>query len=244
MSGSKHPTLELAKRLIQGTPEKVVSPRFIYHSITWTPREIIPTDFAMLGFNHRSKMTQLKRNYWNPEVAKKVMDRVRGRKNLAFTSMAVPMRGADKDPRSQGWCMDAMVISVFGTNRLKVSVSYRSTEVLQKFAADQTFLLWVFEELGIKPTQVSFYLSNGYVSGVFMPTIFMFEEPEPFLEWANKKARPWLELTAPYFWKRYHNPDIIPSYSPARKQHRMAWTKIPSRMKQALSWIKKHELLP
>jgi len=134
-----------------------------------------------------AKRRQLARNYWDQEEVDAAFEKLvarEGRKD--HTSVSIQLRGQKKDSRSQGYCMQNMVISMSRTE-LEIDVYYRSTELIQKFAADLVFfseqLPPLFEKLTLKPTRVRFKFANVYLSAVFMPIFIRFEpDPEGFFK--------------------------------------------------------------
>lgn len=132
-----------------------------------------------------SKGAQLKRNYWNQESWDAALEKLVSREGKEHSSVAVRLQAAEKDSRSQGFCMQNLVIT---RTRKKTSVDifYRSTEVIQKFAADLMFFAQelppVLEAHGIKPDVYRFKFANLYVSAMFAPIYIRFEEdPADFL---------------------------------------------------------------
>lgn len=132
-----------------------------------------------------AKGSQLKRNYWNQESWDAALEKLASREGKEHSSVAVRLQAAEKDSRSQGFCMQNLVIT---RTRKKTSVDifYRSTEVIQKFAADLMFFAQELPPIltanGIKPDVYRFKFANLYVSAMFAPIYVRFEEdPRDFL---------------------------------------------------------------
>lgn len=145
-----------------------------------------PVSLSDLGYGGKStKLSQLSRNYLNKGEIKVARDKLieRAKKKSGYTSVAISMRGEDKDSRSQGHCILNMVISnnpknfVTGNPELKVDVYYRSTEVIKKFGADLIFLHdVVIPQILVEPyflpqdiSKIRFCFSNIYFSPLFLP---------------------------------------------------------------------------
>src|SRR6185369_17131685 len=101
-----------------------------------------------------AKRRQLARNYWDQEEVDAAREKLVAREGKKdHTSVSIQLRGQKKDSRSQGYCMQNLVISMSRT-ALEVDVYYRSTELIQKFAADLVFfseqLPPLFEQLSLK----------------------------------------------------------------------------------------------
>lgn len=236
-----HPTAPLAYHLVSRVePFKVVSPRHIFANQMWEVHEPIGKfniDFNKLGYSSRTKLTQLRRNYWNPEAAQSVLAHLKKRKSHTFTSLSLLMQANPKDSRSQGYCMEFLDLRAT-SKTVEATLHYRSTEVLQKLAADMGFLQWVFEQLDIIPDRLTLMMSNCYVSGVFLPSLFQWEDPYGFFEWAEAEAQDFHGLVSKYFYARYRDPEARPTYSPVKRQHRLLWRE-PLTVKKLFRWMKK-----
>lgn len=130
----------------------------------------------------KAKERQLLRNYWNQEEVDAAIDKLMKRKGKDHSSVSIQMRGRDKDSRSQGFCMQNLVISMTKED-LTIDIYYRSTELIQKFAADLVFfstqLPPLFEKLGREPSVVRMKFANVYLSAVFVPILVRFH-PNPY----------------------------------------------------------------
>lgn len=137
-----------------------------------------------------AKGRQLTRNYWNPEEVDAAVSKLQSRKGKDHSSVSIQLRGQEKDSRSQGYCMQNLVITVMPTASA-VDIYYRSTELVQKFLADLIFfsrvLPPIFEELGIEPSVIRFKFANAYLSAVFMPIFLRYEDdPHGFFKHLQK----------------------------------------------------------
>jgi hypothetical protein len=144
-------------------------------------------DLVAGGFDYtdlcytRAKERQLLRNYWDQAEVDAAMTKLAGRKGKDHSSVSIQMRGQVKDSRSQGFCMQNTVISMTKED-LTVDIYYRSTELIQKFAADLVFfsnqLPPLFDALGRTPSVVRMRFANVYISAVFVPILVRYE-PDP-----------------------------------------------------------------
>lgn len=127
----------------------------------------------------KAKGRQLQRNYWNPPEVEAAVTKLKSRAGKDHSSVSIQLRGSDKDSRSQGFCMQNMVITVT-PQQSSVDIYYRSTELIQKFLADLIFFSVqfppIFEELGTTPEKIRFKFANVYLSSVFMPIFLRYEE--------------------------------------------------------------------
>ena len=150
-------------------------------------RKGFDVSLAELGYGGRStKMSQLHRNYRNPESIASARNKLSERinKKSAYSSVMATMVGDEKDPRSQGHCMSSTVITynpkdyVSGEPTLFVDIYYRVTEVIKKFGADLIFFSEVIipemlpKELSIEDIDgVRFHFANIYLSPLFLPIL-------------------------------------------------------------------------
>jgi hypothetical protein len=169
-------------------------------------------DYSCLAYTNKGKFSQLARNYWNRPEVEKAVAKVNSRKHQAHTSVAIPLRAMGKESRSQGFCMQVLVLTLT-KNKITIDIFYRSTEVIQKMLAD-----WIFfnemipKELlapcGIKPEQVDrvrFHFANAYLSGVFMPIVMRYEpDPVAFIEsYGDEDQDPRFKRTTSMTMARY-----------------------------------------
>lgn len=146
-------------------------------------------DYTDLG-KTAAKGRQLTRNYWNQDEVDAAVSKLQSRKGKDHSSVSIQLRGQEKDSRSQGYCMQNLVITMTPTTSA-VDIYYRSTELVQKFLADLIFfsrvLPPIFEELGIEPSVIRFKFANAYLSAVFMPIFLRYEDdPHGFFKHLQK----------------------------------------------------------
>jgi len=183
----------------------------IHFPILW--EDLMKRDVAFEDICYtKAKLRQLERNYWNEEGFKAAFTKLKDRRNKDHTSVSIQLQGAEKDSRSQGYCMQNMVITQTKEIVL-VDVYYRSTEVLQKFLADMILfnlkLPEYFQDLGRTPYMVRFHFANMYLSAVFMP-ILMRYEPDPLgffkhLQQGDPKFFRTCGLSTRVFFRTSHN---------------------------------------
>lgn len=156
------------------------------------PGEVWKEGFSIsledLGYSGSgNKISQLTRNYYNPESVKSAREKlgIRVAKKSNYTSVMISMVGEKKDPRSQGHCMSSMVITHNPKNLLRgkkmsvaIDIFYRSTEIIRKFGADLIFLSTKVIPESLPPslslediTEVRFHFSNVYFSPTFYPLL-------------------------------------------------------------------------
>lgn len=169
------------------------------------------------------KIKQLDRNYFNPGEFDRVKSILEKRSDSKYTSVAVSLRGAPKDARSQGWCMLSLVISRY-KGWSSVEVQYRTTELILKFAADVWYLRSLLRLLEISPDLYRFRFANCALSGAYFPYLvdkldlvdFLGEiyhsDPEFFLRTTR------FLLKSSYREKQYH------PFSPERLSHKYLWS--------------------
>lgn len=176
--------------------------RKFFFNKSWTiPWEIfntgISSGFDTLGYSDDgSKLEQLKRNYYNQAEVERIRDtfiqrlKAGGGKSKQ-TCVTARFGNAEKDSRSQGYCMQTMTINWFastpeGKPSFVIELYYRSTEMCKKFFADLKFLdEVVFPELlkgvPVQPTQVRFVFCASFISTVFIPILLKHGDPQEFL---------------------------------------------------------------
>lgn len=175
----------------------VVRPAFFTHScarryvqgLQWSVPRLPQIDLAALNYTS-VKLTNLKRNYYNEDEITKAKVKLEERQGEDLTSVGIMMRNeAKSNSRSQGWCIQNLVISVLSQPRARTvtaDVFYRATEVILKFHADLVLLQQVFDALGVNPSPVRFHFSNAYLDVEFFPTLFQFTDPVEFFEHLRK----------------------------------------------------------
>ncbi len=170
--------------------------------------------FEDIGYT-RGKYRQLARNYWDEEAVEAAMQKLESRKDKPHTSVSIQLKNGTKDSRSQGFCMQNMVITHAPGSypSCTVDIYYRSTEATQKFLADLIFFAEVlpplFERVGIRPSVIRFKFANVYLSAVFMPIFLRFEnDPVGFfdgLEDSDPRFYRTCGLATSKFFKETHN---------------------------------------
>lgn len=198
-----HPTL-----CISGV-RKIASD--VHFNLSW--EDLIESDVTFTDICYTSaKLRQLERNYWNEEGFDAAFEKLSSRKHKDHTSVSIQLQGKEKDSRSQGFCMQNMVITQT-KDHLLVDVYYRSTEVVQKFLADLILfnqkLPTFFEKLQRNPSVIRFHFANMYLSAVFMP-ILMRYEPDPLgffkhLEKHDRQFHRTCGLSARVYFRDSHN---------------------------------------
>lgn len=205
---SKHTDLEKAwskdlSILAVKSGKAIVQIRKFFTNLTLSyPWEVFDTGiklkFSEIGYgNDKSKMTQLKRVYFNEEEIKKANKKLRerlgsGNNREVQSCVTARMGAAEKDARGQGYCMQTITVSFFknthqngrntGDYCLHIDLNYRVTELTQKFLADLKFLHEVvipalLDGIDIEPTQVNFYFSQAYFSIMYLPILYLFVNP-------------------------------------------------------------------
>lgn len=168
----------------------------LYHGV----RKIVPTLFYSipgplpvpqlnsLGYSGPAKLRALQRLYYDPLEVEKAKAMILKRQGKSHSSVALRLRGQEKDQRSQGHCMQTMVITFHEkAPGCSVGITYRSTEVVQKFSADLVLIDQMFRDLQIVPHTINFYFENAYLSAVFLPTLFRFSDPVKFLTYLGEQ---------------------------------------------------------
>lgn len=176
-----------------------LTPCFKYADLCYTP----------------SKGGQLTRNYWNQASWDVALEKLSSREGKEHSSVAVRLQAAEKDSRSQGFCMQNLVITQT-RKKTSVDIFYRSTEVIQKFAADLMFfsdrLPSTLQEYGIRPDVYRFKFANLYVSAMFAPIYIRFEEdPADYLT-KLRKADPQFARTMALVLRKYYQEDHSYTY--------------------------------
>lgn len=205
--------------------------------------------FEDLSFTERGKMGQLMRNYFDPLEWDKAVIKVRERKGKPHTSVAIRLTAAGKDSRSQGFCMQSLVLSMTKDCNT-IDVFYRSTEVIQKFCADLLFFNRVIPErlllpLGMSPRDIQvvrFHFANAYLSCVFLPTAMRFQ-PGGAVGWLEsfRKADPRMWRTACMVAARYMRTVNVYNYVTQKKQYLAMWIDEMAKDRKKLKpYLKEH----
>lgn len=216
----------LVRKCIQKEALDYQGVRKIIQDITWTlDWEDYPTHtYEDLGYG-KNKFKQLCRNYINEAEWDRVKGVIEKRKGKAFSSVALSLRGAQKESRSMGHCMQTLIIS-WTKKTVNVEVQYRSTEAILKFGADLTFIKWILEHFEIVPEFVRFRFANIYLSGVFFPTVCKFWDPVDFLNYLWDNDEKLFAGGTRFFLRSAYQKDQFFPYSPENQQHNFAWTNL------------------
>lgn len=209
--------------------------RKILQNITVENPALPRISFEDFGFG-QNKLKQLQRNYVDNDEFYRVRQILQRRSDAAFTSVALSLRGAKKDSRSQGWCMLSMVVAR-KRDYETLEIQYRSTELVLKFGGDLAFLPWLCEKLEIQPNVVRWRFANCYLSGVYFPYLTNWWDPIEFLEflWGNDRK---LFEQGTRFWLRsaYKRDQVFP-YSPENVAHKFNWLRNSGTMVQIRDYL-------
>jgi len=150
-----------------------------------------------LGYSKAgSKMTQLKRDYYNEDSVKEAKSTINSRHDQSVSSVGISTLGGKKK-NAQGHCIRSVVInhfdekvSPFKQSSISIDVFYRTTELLRKFGADLIFLkeflipeiLYGTEWQRIDISEIRFYFSSCFFSALFIPVLYQFVDPVWFLK--------------------------------------------------------------
>lgn len=179
---------------IAARPPLIISGvRKIVQGVSWRTRGDSwlgedPFTFKDLSYSGKdNKVNQLERIYYNDAFVQEARSKIRERldDDRSQSSVGIIMRGEDKDRRSQGHCIQNIVLTHAelrkGVEVTTLDVYYRSTEVVKKFLADVLFLKKVvFPRImeGLPwPTEIRFYFCNVYLSALFMPIYLRYAKP-------------------------------------------------------------------
>lgn len=210
--------------------------RKILQGVTWETPRLPKVQFS--DFYGPNKFKQLVRNYVDEEEFARVRAVLNKRRGQSFTSVAVSMRGAKKESRSQGWCLLSVVVSRSKETET-VEVQYRSTELILKFGGDVAFLPWVFEQLEVDPKWIRFRFANCYISGVYFPyACSWYEDPTDFLEYVAKHDPRLFEQGTRFFLRSAYKEDQVFPYSPENVAHRWGWNNLgKAKMRQIRDFL-------
>lgn len=221
---SAHPLINLALAAAQETAYQYQGVRKIINGFTWQMTNLPRLEFADLGYGS-NKFKQLVRNYVNEEEFARVRSVLERRRDQSFTSVALAMRGAKKESRSQGWCMLSIVVTV-SKRSTGVEVQYRSTELTLKFGGDLVFLRWLFQQLKIDPDWVTFRFANCYLSGVYLPYLVSFaDDPVTLLQEIKKHDEEFFQHGTRFFLRSSYTQAQVFPYSPENVAHKFLWSK-------------------
>lgn len=215
--------------------------RKLVRHIDWTIDEFPELSYDALGYK-QNKIKQMERNYYNEAEFARVRAVLSKRVDHDNTSVALLMRGKEKDSRSQGWCLlDIIVTRMKGFE--EVDINYRSTELTLKFGADLVFIPWVLEQIGAKPQKIHFHITNAYFSGVFLPTLAQFWSPIEMLEFIRINDPKFFKAATRYFLRSTMLENQRFKYSPEDQQHKMLWSRFPEKeIRKINSYLMKHHL--
>lgn len=190
-----HPLLQSWDGLIHDVarrPSLVISGvRKIVQGVMWeTPGEAWtgdePFSWQDISYSGKdNKINQLTRIYYNQAFVDEGRAKLRTRVDdeATQTSVGIVMRGDDKDSRSQGHCIQNIVVThaeIRGKEIVTVDVFYRSTECIKKFLADVIFLRKVVFPGILEgfpwPQTIRFYFSNIFLSALFVPIHLRYSE--------------------------------------------------------------------
>jgi hypothetical protein len=234
-----YPTHDLIQLALDSPLYDYQGPRKIVRNLLWTPERLPdPPDLETLGYQPKTKMRNLIRTYFNEEEVAKVRAHLESRDHQQFTTLSCSMRGATKKKESMGWCMEACTIRTMRSRRkLSVTMMYRSTEIIQKFTADLAFLPYLFERLGIQPEEVHFFFSSAYLSMVFLPSLFCYVEPVPFLKRLKKRDPQLFRIAVRYLSRSFRDVSVKMPYSPEHRQHVLAFKRYPEKIPQIMEYL-------
>lgn len=215
--------------------------RKIVQDVTWEiPWEFYPElDYGDLGYGD-NKFKQMCRNYLDEDELERVRSLLDRRAGQSFSSVAMSLRGARKDSRSMGHCMQSLVLS-FTKDDSNAEVQYRSTELVQKFGADLVFIRWLLAQLDFPPDLVRFRFANAYLSGVFFPTLCAhWGDPIDFLEYLWEHDQRLFAGGTRFFLRSAYREEQHFPYSPENLQHRFAWANLD--MPSIAEWLEEKHL--
>lgn len=218
----------LIRHLIKAEPTYRGGLYKAFNGLTWTENRLPRLTYEQLGYG-KNKEGLLKKNYINEEEMERVSSILQRRssgRGHHMTSVALSFRGERKNSRSQGWCLLSLVISRMRRPALEtVEVHYRSTEAILKFGADLVLLNWVFERLGLQPDRVTFRFANIHLSGVYLPTLFQFWDPEDFINLVHETDMDFFKRGLRWLLRSSYKEDQWFPFSPENVQHKINWTR-------------------
>lgn len=194
-----------------------------------------------LGYGGKSstKFNQLSKTYLNRPAVEAAMVRMRSRVETKkdFTSVAISTFAGAKDSRSQGHCMNSIVLTYIprpadGKTLYYIDVHYRQTEIIKKFGADLLFLSEVvvpmLELEGVKITAVRFFFSNVFFSALFIAILYPWLTPQELWRKIDKSGmraqdRSFRKACARYiFWPLENDDPNTYNFRSRRKMHEMS----------------------
>lgn len=218
----------LIRHLIRAEPTFRGGLYKLFNGLTWTEKRLPKLSYADLGYG-KNKDGLLRKNYINEEELERVdsiLKRRAGGRGHHNTSVALAFRGEKKHSRSQGWCLLSLVVSrMRSPARETVEIHYRSTEAILKFGADLVLLDWVFKRLGLDPDQITFRFANIHISGVYLPTLFQFWEPEEFIDLVHRSDMDFFKRGLRWLLRSSYKKDQWFPFSPENVQHKINWSR-------------------
>lgn len=186
--------------------------------LTWEELTSSKLTYEDLGYT-RTKGRQLERIYWPVPEVEAAFAKLASRKGKPHSSVAIQLKNGIKDSRSQGRCLQNMVVTQ--TDKLLyVDIFYRSTEVIQKFLADLVFFSQKLPTYfpGRKPNAVRMHFANTYLSAVFVPILLRYD-PDPMEFFTTLKEQdPKFFRTFGLAARRNFNPTCVYNYRTRVKQ--------------------------
>lgn len=235
-----HFQFPLIKQVIDTPADAYSGVRKLVQAVNWETTSLPMLTYTSLGYK-ANKEKQLFRNYWNDAEFERVQAVLNKRAKKEATSVAMSMRGAQKDSRSQGWCMLSVVFTQLEDRRV-IEVQYRSNELILKLGADLVFLQALAERMDFQPNLWRFRFANAYLSGVFMPTLCSFCDPVRFLDYLWEHDKKLFAGGTRFFLRSSYKKDQSFPYSPENQQHKFAWERL--NMKRIRDYLhEKHKMI-
>jgi hypothetical protein len=193
----------------------------VVQNLTYEVKNLPAWELSDWGYSG-NKLKQLNRNYWDKEEFDRVKSILARRASTKYTSVAVSLRGAPKDARSQGWCMLSLVISRY-KDWSSVEVQYRTTELILKFAADVWYLRRLLDYLEVEPDLYRFRFANCALSGAYFPYLVDKVDLVKFLKFVHQGDQEFFFRTTRFLLKSSYREKQHHPFSPERLSHRFLW---------------------
>lgn len=236
---AEFPTIEVIRKVLDAPAYRYEGVRKIVTNIQHTFTTLPRVKYEDLGYT-QAKFKQLQRNYWDEEEAKAFRALREKREKHGFSVLAIHPHGQAKREDSMGFCIDTLVLATDG-ERQDVTMFYRSTEVTRKFAGDLCFLPWVFDQLEIQPTTVTFNFAAAYFSGVFMGTLFRYADPIEFLAYLRENDPQMFKGGMRFLYRSVQRRDRVFPYSPENREHQLMWQVLtPKTIATIKAYLEKH----
>lgn len=193
---------------IAGTPQDqalYTGVRKIIQGVSYTLDELPVPDLELLGYRG-AKIRQLMRNYFNDDEVESARVKLAARRKSPHTSIALNTLGQNKDTRSQGHCIRAIVITQT-PHWVEIDIMYRSTEAIQKHTADYALIPIILERLQLahKPRRYRLYFANVFLTALFAPLLFQYTDAIKFYEFLKARDpryyKTFLNATAKFYEK-------------------------------------------